>query len=284
MTDKIITFKIDGPIIQDPYPLHEVLGILNDFHGIIDQSYLVLSGKSRVTRAERINYRILAQRPITGSYIQDLQIFFDIAQPLLPLMAQLTSSDIWKTVKDAFEFLKAVINLRREGKEPTVSAPNNEGIIVVSSEGSPPITINQNIFKVADRSEEIYRRITGHIEEGRIDQISAIDRKMQGIKLSGTEKELFNPQIKLEETPIDIIGSIFDFNKEKLSGKIRIMPGQSIPARDYSFVLIEGQDFIAYILAMTKEQILMRCLPEIAVHTSGSRVIARLQAISIKEL
>ena len=184
---------------------------------------------------------------------------YSISLKLLPLMAQLTSSDIWKTVKDAFEFLKAVINLRREGKEPTVSAPNNEGIIVVSSEGSPPITINQNIFKVADRSEEIYRRITGHIEEGRIDQISAIDCKMQGIKLSGTEKELFNPQIKLEETPIDIIGSIFDFNKEKLSGKIRIMPGQSIPARDYSFVLIEGQDFIAYILAMTKEQILMRC-------------------------
>lgn len=284
MDDKIVTFKIDGPVIKDPYPLHEVIAILDDFHSIVDQSYIVLSGKARLTRAERLNYRILASQPITGSYIQDLQILYDIAQPLLPLAPQLTSSDIWKSAKAAFDFLKAVISLRRNGKEPTVSAPNNEGIVVVSAPGSQPITINQNIFKIADRSEDYYKRITGHIEKGRIEQISATDYKKEGISLTGEEKELFNPETKLEDNPIDIVGNIIDFNKEKFSGKIRIVEGQPIPARDYTFDLIKGQDPIAYILAMTKEFISMHCLLELAVHTTGARVIARLQSISIKEL
>lgn len=287
MADEIVTFKIDGPVIKDPYPLHEVIAILDDFHSIVDQSYIVLSGKARLTRAERLNFRILASRPRTGSYIQNLQILYDIAEPLLPivpLVPQLTSSDIWKSTKAAYDFLKAVISLRRNGKDPTVSAPNNEGIVVVSAPGSQPITINQNIFKIADRSEDYYKRITGHIEQGRIDQISATDTKKEGISLTSEEKELFNPETKLEDNPIDIVGGIFDFNKEKLSGKIRVVEGQPIPARDYAFDLIKGQDPIAYIIAMTKEFVSMRCLPEIAVHTTGARVIARLQSISIKEL
>ncbi len=284
MADEIVTLTIDGPVIKEPYPLHEVIAILDDFHSIVDQSYIVLSGKSRLTKSERLNYRILASRPRTGSYIQDLQILYDIAEPLLPLVPQLASSDIWKSAKAAYDFLKAVINLRRKGKEPTVSAPNNEGIVVVSAQGSQPITIHQNIFKIADRSEEHYKRITGHIEKGRIDKISAIDPKKEGISLSEEEKELFNPETKLEDTPIDILGNIFDFNKEKLSGKIRVLQGQPIPARDYNFDLVKGQDPIGYILAMTKELVSMRCLPEVAIHTTGARVIARLQSISIKEL
>lgn len=60
MADEIVTFKIDGPVIKDPYPLHEVVAILDDFHSIVDQSYLVLSGKGRLTKAERLNFRILA--------------------------------------------------------------------------------------------------------------------------------------------------------------------------------------------------------------------------------
>lgn len=284
MHDDIITLKIDGPIIQDPYPLHEVISVLDGFHTIVDQSYLVLSGNSRLTKSERLNYRILASRPRTGSYIQDLQILYDVAEPLLPLVPQLASSEIWKSAKIAFGFLKTMTGLRRQGKEPTVSAPNNEGIVIVSAPGSQPITINQTIQKIADRSEDSYKHITGEIEKGRIERISALDSRHEGIVISEAEKELFNPETKLEDTPIDIVGNIFDFNKDNQSGKIHIPEGQSIPARDYKFELVKGQDPLSYILAMAKEMISMRCLPEVAIHTSGVKVIARLQAISIKDL
>jgi hypothetical protein len=277
MTDELITFRIDGPVIKDPYPLHEVVSILADFHSIVDQSYLVLSGKNRLTRTERVNFRILAARPTTGSYIHPLEIVYDIAQPLLPLLPQLVSSDIWKSAKAAFELLKIMIDLRKNGKVPTVSAPNNEGIVVISAPGSHPVTVHQTIIKIADRSEEPYKHITGHIEKGRIEQISATDKKKEGIRLTQSEKELFNPETKLEDTPIDIVGNIIDFNKEKLGGKISVPNGQLIPPRDYPFDLVKGQDFVQYVLAMTKEKILMRCLPEIAVHTTGTRYIVRLQ-------
>lgn len=285
MADEIITLNINGPVIKDPYPLHEVIGILDDFHSIVDQSFLVLSGKGRLTKTERLNFRILASQPRTGSYIQQLQILYDIAQPVLPLIIpQLASSDIWKYAKAAYDFLKVMIGSRRNGKEPTVSVPNNEGMIVVSTSGSPPFQVTQNVFNIAYRSEDDYKRITGHIEKGRIDTISALDAKQEGISLTGEEKELFNPETKLEDKPIDLVGSIFDFNKDKSSGKIRIVEGQPIPAKDYAFDLIRGQDPITYILAMTKEFVSMRCLPEVAVHTTGARVITRLQSISVKEL
>jgi hypothetical protein len=258
---------------------------MDDFHWIVDQSFIVLSGKTRLNRSERLNYRILASQSRKGSYIQDLQILYDLAQPLLPLIPQLTSNEIWKSAKIAFDFLITVIKLRQNGQQLSVSAPNNQGIVIVSPSGSDqPITIHQTILKIAERSEEPYQSITSRIEKGRVDQISAIDSRKEGILLGEAEKKIFNPETKLEDTPIDIVGSIFDFNKEKNAGKIRVDPGQPIPARDYSFELIKGQDPISYILAMTKEFVLLRCLPEIMVHTTGTRVISRLQAISITEL
>ncbi|MCX6135891.1 MAG: hypothetical protein NTV54_00120 [Ignavibacteriales bacterium] len=283
MADETISFKIDGPIIKDDYPLHEVITILNDFHGLIDQSYLVLSGKTRLNKAERVNYRIIASRSRPGSYLQELKIVYDIAEPFLPLIPQLVSSEIWQSVKTSFEFLKAVFDLRQRGKELSVSAPNNSGLVVVSSPGSEPITVNQTIINIADRSEDLYRKITSNIDKGRIEEITAVDANKQGIILGESEKQMFNPETKLDDNPIDIVGSIFDFNKDKYSGKIRVSGGQSIPSRDYNFELISGQDPIAYILAMTKEFVRMRCLPEIATHTTGIKSIARLQAISINE-
>jgi hypothetical protein len=285
MSDEIIGLRIDGPIIREPYPLHEIISILVDFHSIFDQSYLVLADKKRMSKAERLNYQILASYPKPGSYLQELVIVCATAYPLLAsITPQLTSSYVWQTAKDAFSFLKTVTSLRREGKEIKMSVPNNQGIVVVTWQGSQPITINQTIIKVADKSEEYYKEISGRIEENRIEKISAIDKNQEGILLTSNERKLFNPEIRLEETPVDVIGNIFDFNKEKLSGKLRAEEGQPLPPREYNFSLIGNQDSIPYILGMMKPRVLLKCFPEIETHISGSRNIARLQAISLKDI
>jgi len=281
MADEIITFKIEGPIIKDDYPLHEVVSILDSFHSIIDVSYLVLAGKNRMTRAERQNFRILATRAKPGSLIYDLKFVYETVEPLLPFVPQLTSLDVWKSSKAAYEFLKALINLRRNGKVYTVSAPDNQGIIVVSTPGSSPINVTQNIFNIADCSLDSYKSITNQIEERRIESISAVDKKKEGILITNAEKKLFNPETKLEDNPVNVNGKIFDFNTEKLTGKFRVSDGQPIPARDYNFVLIGDQNFIPYIMAMTVPQVTMRCLPEIEEHTTGVKYIFRLQALSL---
>ncbi len=166
MSDELILFRIDGPIIQENYPLYDVINILDCFHSIIDQSYLVLTAKSRMTRPERKNFRILASKSRAGSFELDLKLVYDIATPLLPLVPQLTSSEVWESTKAAFEFLKAVINLRRSGKEYTVSAPNNQGIIAVSTADSSPISISLNVYNIADRSLDDYKNITGKWNNG----------------------------------------------------------------------------------------------------------------------
>lgn len=285
MNEEAISLKIEGPIIRDPYPLHEIISILSDFHSIIDQSYLVLTDKKRMSRSDRLNYQILASYAKTGSYIQELIIACAAAFPLLVnITPQLTSSYIWNTTKDAFNFLKTVIGLRREGKEIKMSGPNNQGIIVITSPGSQPININQTIFNVADKSEEHYKRMSEHIGAGHIDQINATDTKTEGILLTTKEKKLFNPETKIEDTPVEFICNVFDFNKEKLAGKLRVEDGQPLPPREYNFSLIGEQDYIPYIMAMTKPKVIFKCLPEIEIHTTGSKNISRLQAISIKDV
>jgi len=196
-------------------------------------------------------------------------------------LAQLGSPEIWKSAKVAFEFLKAVITLRRNGKDYTVSAPNNEGIIILNSQGSPPLSITQTIYNIAYRSLEGYKTISNQIEEGRIDSISAIDEQREGIILTNSEKKLFNPETRVEENPINVTGRIFDFNTEKLTGKFRVPDAQNIPARDYNFVLIGNQDFVPYIMAMTVPEVTLRCLPEVEQHPTGAKYIYRLQAVSL---
>ena len=77
------------------------------------------------------------------------------------------------------------------------------------------------------------------------------------------------------------LGRIFDFNTEKLSGKVRVGDGQPIPAQDYNFLLIGNQDFVPYIMAMTVPEVTLRCLQEIEQHPTGAKYIFRLQAVSL---
>jgi len=162
-----------------------------------------------------------------------------------------------------------------------VSAPNNEGIIVLNSTGSASVSITQNVFNIAERSLDGYKSLTNQIEEGRIVSISALDNRREGIILTNEEKKLFNPETKVEDDPVNVTGRIFDFNTEKLSGKVRVGDGQPIPAQDYNFLLIGNQDFVPYIMAMTVPEVTLRCLQEIEQHPTGAKYIFRLQAVSL---
>ena len=129
------------------------------------------------------------------------------------MSATLSKNSLLPTAaKDAFNFLKTVTSLRHDEKEIKVNAPDNQGIVVITSPGSPPLTINQTILKIADKSEEQYKRISNEIEEDRIDKISAMDKRQEGILITSKEKKLFNPETRVEDKPTDLIGNIFDFN------------------------------------------------------------------------
>lgn len=283
MEDQIITFKIEGPTIREEYPLYEVIHILEDFHSILDHSYLVLAGKNRMTHTERQYFKILSTRAKAGSLIHDLKLVSEVAEPLLPFIPQLTSSGIWQSAKAAFDFLKFVASLHRDGKKHEVSAPDNKGIMIVNSPGIKSIEITQNVYQIAESSRDSYKTLSGRTDEERIRSISAMDNKNSGIMITSDEKELFNPKTKIEEEPVEISGRIFDFNIDKLSGKFRVAEKQAIKTQDYNFSLLGNQDFIPYVIAMTKEQIRMRCLLEVEKHPTGFTRILRLLVQSLVE-
>ena len=271
--DEIIAFKIEGPIFAENFPLHIMLSILSDFHSILDQSYLVLTNKNRMSKYERLNFRVIASFPQKGSFLQYLQPIYQIAEPLLPLIPQLNGFEIWKAAKTSFEFLKLITNLKKDGKEYTVSAPNNQGIIIINSPGSTPIPVTQNNFYIADRSLEFYQSMSNKIEDNKVQRISAIDSVQEGIILSIEEKRLFNPETTIDDVPITIEGRVFDFNTERLTGKIRVYLDQPIKPGDYNFYIIGQQNIIPYIIAMTKESILLTCLKEVIKHATGAELI-----------
>lgn len=284
MDQGTIRFTIKGPAIHEPYPLKDLIVLLENFHSLIDQSYLALSGKKKMSRAERLNYQILASLPKQGSYEQELMIAAGAVQTVLPLFMAMDPATIWKNAKAAFDFLKTLNSLRSQGKQPSLSAPDNQGTVLFNTGDNNPIVINQTIFQTAERSEPIYKEMSSHIEEGRIDGIFALDREQKGIALGMEEKALFIPETFIDEVPVDVLGEVYDFNKDSLSGRVHALPESDVPQRDYPFQVIGSQDTVPYIMAMTKPRILMRCLPEILIRATGSRVIMRLQSLSIQDV
>jgi hypothetical protein len=273
------------------YPLHEILVIQQDFHSLVDQSYL-LTGKKRVARSDRLQYALLASQPQEGSFLQAFDLVVkavESAAPLAPLfpyiapnvppvLTQIGGSEVWKNAKAAFDLLKKILSLRKEGTVPNV-IQNNKGDVIIAS-GSAQITVNKVIFDTANRSERFYKALADKIESGRVEEIKALDDKEDGIRIGRAEKALFTGESQMGKE-VEITGKIFDFNTETRVGRIKVAKEQPLPEADYYFHLFGEQSTLPYIVAMTVEAVKVRCVPESVIKTTGLDLVSRLWSMEV---
>jgi|SRR6185312_490106 len=290
MPDQPINFEVRGPLITWPYPLHEILVIQRDFLAVMDQSYLELSGKRRLVRQDRLQYTLLASQPIEGSYLQPLdlvirgvesiaplaQILPFVPQTVAPVIAQLTGSQVWQNAKAAYELFKKIALWRKDGKTPHVIRGTQGDVII--AEGNAQITVNNVIFNTANNSEKFYKALANEIDQGKIDEIKAIDAENSGINIGHGEKALFlgNTQLGRE---VELSGKIYDFNTETRVGRLKVGPNQAVPENNYPFHVFGEQSNLHYIVAMTLETVKIRCIPEFVIKTTGLDLISRLWSL-----
>jgi len=283
MENTIVKFKLEGPLFEDGIPLLEVVTTLQEFHSIVDRAYSAGLNIPKLNKKNREQYRIIARQFQRGSFEADL--LFTIAssaQLLFPNLQQFGSKELWEIVKSAFTFLKTLITARSNGIEPTINIEGHGNTVIVLKDNV--IDVSKIVYNAADMSEPHYKKLTSVIENGKINSIVGVDSRGEGISLTENEKKLFNPKIAVEKDVVAVRCSIFRFDKEANTGKLRIPEGEPISPGEYNFRPIAKQDYKKFIISMMNPMVTLNVLKEVETHTSGVKRISSLHVVSFENL
>jgi hypothetical protein len=114
-----IALKIEGPTSEEGIPLHQVLNSLENFQTILDKTYLVASGKQKVTRKDRDEVYYLNVKEFSkGSLELCFEIFLEGMQLARSMLSGFGPENLWQFTKQAFDFLKLVFTAADNGIKP----------------------------------------------------------------------------------------------------------------------------------------------------------------------
>jgi hypothetical protein len=114
-----------------------------------------------------------------------------------------------------------------------------------------------------------------------IEQISAGSQKNPEIFLQLNDRDLFDLSTRIDDKPIEVECEIFDFNKYKNIGKLRVGKGQPVPEGDYRFSIIGTQDNVNYIYSMLRPVVKISCLLEFTQMPFGADKLSSLHVTGV---
>lgn len=281
---ELISLRIEGPILEKNIPLDIALDTLTAFQNIVDKSYRALSKSQRISKKTREEFRITFTKIEKGSLDVDLNI--DIiqaaviaAQITMPFVTNLTPKEIWNLTKNAFNYLKFVLESINKGKLPTYSQTGDGMLLVNNGDGN--ITVNQITYNVAKESLCDYQEIAKLTKRG-VERVCFTGKtESDGIEINKSNSSIFSPKTEIVPENIHLTCEIFDFNKHKMGGKIAVPAGQVVPQGEYNFELIGDQDIASYVESMLKIEVKLNCLQEISPNPFGTSNILKLQVVNI---
>jgi hypothetical protein len=275
-----ITFVMDGPAFDEGFPLHTVLTGLNELQAIIDKTFLVLSGRQRVTTSDRDSYKIVAQSFKKGSFCADLEIYVAAIQAVLPWAVQIDPKNILGYTKDTLSLLKTIFQPIKEGQTPKITQNENGTVTVIN--GGVTNTFNGPVIQIAGSALPNYQNLTKLLEGG-VDSIycGEAKNKEEIIALEKKDVKLFSPPNTITTETINVDCEIFDFNKYKNMGKLSVAPNQKMTEGEYSFSVIGDQDYKQYVHSMLKTKVTVNCLQEVTVNPFGKSNVVKLQIVKI---
>jgi len=277
---KGLEFKIEGPIAEDGIPIHLAINALDNFQSIIDKTYLVAAGSQRMTAKERESFQVKAKYFKIGSFITDFEICLYGVQLVLPFISTFGPQNVWEYTKETFMFLKLVCAAIHSDKKPTYEFNENRDFTVHT--GDIHQHFNGPVFLIGEKALPNYQNLAHLLEPGKVEVISAGSQGSPEIKLDLNDRTLFDFPINLVDQPYEIECEIFDFNKFKNNGRLRVNDGQGIPPGDYSFSIFGSQDNVNYIYSMLKPLVTIECLVEVGVNPFEREKIVHLQITGIR--
>ena len=274
-----LEFKIEGPILENGVPIHVAIDALENFQGIIDKSYLVAAGLQRISAKERESFQLKAKHFKLSSFITDFEICLHGVQLALPIISTFGPQNVWEYTKETFRFLKVICSAMHSDKKPTYEFKENKDFIV--HVGETHQHFYGPVFQIGEKALPNYQALAHILEQGKIEGISAGSKENPEISLRSEDRTLFDLKTNLQNQPIKIECEIFDFNKFKNNGKLRVKGGQLIPSGDYSFSIFGSQDNINYIYSMLKPIVIAECQVEYTITPFGTDKIGHLYVIGI---
>lgn len=179
-----IQIRISGQQMNkaEGYNLSEVLATLSSFESASKKVYLSLVGKSKFSYEDNEDFTIRLMDVREGSFLSECKIIYSsVIIPLVPVVVE-NKEVIWNTVKASYDFFKAKLSAKREGKEVSVNQTASEqGVnVYVDRNTGDNLTINvypgipEQALKLVPEFTRISKQIDG--------------QKVNSIEISSSEK------------------------------------------------------------------------------------------------
>ncbi len=137
------------------------------------------------------------------------------------------------------------------------------------------------IIQIAEKSLPKYQDLAHMLEKGKIESISAGNQSSPEMFLNLDDHQLFDFPKKTDDKPQVLNCEIFDFNKFRNIGKLRVSSGQVIPKGDYSFSISGSQDNVNYIYSMLEPLVKISCLIERGNSPLGIEQISHIYVLGL---
>jgi len=272
-------FKLEGPIFQEGIPIHLAIRGWENFQSILDKTYLVASQTHRIGVKERERFYLRAYKFEKSSFLTNFEIVLAGVQLTLPLIGMLGPQNVWDYTIETFNFLKLICSSKENEQKPQIEVKDSQHVSVHIGDNN--YHFNGPVFQIAEKALPKYQDLAHMLDPGKLDAISATSSSNPETILRSEDKNLFDLPTKLEKDPIELKCEIYDFNKFKNVGKLRVGAGQSIPQGDYNFSIFGSQDNVNYIYSMLKPLVTIKCLIEFAISPLGPELISHLHVTGV---
>lgn len=142
------------------------------------------------------NLKVLLNEPRKGSFEAD--IFIQVVSsilPVAPLIAQ-NGVAIWISIKQAYEYLKILIDTRKDGRN--VSITQEEDCLIVAGDNNT-IYLNKGIPELAEKLAPYIANTAREVDGEKIEGIDLLSDRDLDIKITSQDKERYKVRTVLDE-------------------------------------------------------------------------------------
>lgn len=222
--DKQISLIISGDSMNQElgFELNAVLDILNGVESLVEKTYLYSNQKERMSGEDYEKLKIFMQEPRRGSF--ETELFIQIKDMVIPTLGLLAENGItvWGSVKQAYEYLRLVIDSRKEGKSLEVKSSGENNIIVTGNNNT--ITINHQIPELSKHLSPTFSKIANKIDGEYVENVS-LGNNDEKIYLDKSDKERFRKKSVTSDEVSIYTGKVFSADAKKFTGKIETEDG-----------------------------------------------------------
>ncbi|RYD07194.1 hypothetical protein N752_01010 [Desulforamulus aquiferis] len=288
--DSLITFKMTGRQFDDGFNLYYILRTLENFHTIIDKSYLTINNKKKMSEKDRDILRVRAFSFEKGSFITNISIdILAATQIVLPYFFSLTPNEIWQLILQGYDYLTFVLKALSKNENIRIEPSGQDNQVnVINGDNNQVIKINKQTLVFVQKAVGDYENLVNNVNPKRgINQIQVFQQPdSKGINITDYEKKLFQGRTIVEKEPVTFIGKVYRIDGIDFRGRLIILKSTDSfleIGKDYEYEMIskEELDYLTLTFMQTKT---ITAIKEITIDpVTLKKRIKKLNIISIED-